>query len=304
MATAHITIPFPVLPLGGHFGVVIKNTATGVIVYTGSQTNAAFDLVLPGGSYEMFTTYLDYTNAWCFEVSSCTCIPYISSVITESAPGVRYLEITFDISGWTFCPFLIEYFPVRAASATGIVITSLLDLTFVSGTTYKFKSFIGSASSVGFTVHNGIYSSSPICVNTTISYSCSPALLADPHHPFALYVKFVRIGSNWVMRFHFWSCGASCHTFTLHYWQNYVVTGYVPDEAVITLTVDCGAGPDFTLDVPLSPVHTFWQSQATLDPSDPAFLYLSYLVRLKDCCGVELTSLTAVEHGPIFDIPA
>lgn len=287
--TTTITIPSPIIT-SGDFTVEILNSA-GSRVFASAETNDPFDVSLDPDCYTMRTTNNGFTNLWCFCITDCECIPYVSSVITEpSTAGVRYVEATFDISGWTFCPFLIK---ISGTSGNVYPINSLSDLVHISGTLYKFVAYVGNVSTAQLTVFLGL-SSGSICVIENLAYTCSPALFVDPLHPHAVHIELVKIGAQWYIRFGFWSCGTSCHTFTINYRQNYAVGA--PDSGSQVVTLDCSDLSPWTTDVPINPNATFFIGQGALDPSD--LLYLAYFLTITDCCSTVVGPTGINNNGP------
>lgn len=298
--TTHITIPYPVLPTSpaGHFDVVITADATGSIVYTGTPTNVLFDVTLATGCYTMSTTYGDYSNQWCFCVSDCSCIPYVSSVMTlPSTPGVYYAEITFDIAGWDFCPFAIKIHSDIVGDPV-YIINSLLDFTHISGTLYKYTAFVGNSPTAIITIYKGVDSVSGVCVVENVAYSCLPAQIVDPLHPTSFFIEFIKISSDWFIRFHFWTCGTSCHYFTVNYQQNYwAPTTGDRDTGSTVITLNCSDPSPWQYDLPIHPGHTFYAGQGGLDIS--ALTHLAYFMQITDCCGNPITYITGIHNYPI-----
>lgn len=278
MAVTTITIPYPIIS-SGNFDVVIIDDATGTNAFTGSETNTSFDVTLAQGCYTMSTTYNGNTTFWCFCVpADCDCAPYVSSVITQpTIAGIRYLQLTFDTSGWAFCPFNIEVMTVPFG--TTYHINSLADLTHVSGTTYTFTAYVGNVSGVAFKIFKGVNANSSVCVSQFVSYACEPALLADPHHPTSIFTDIVEVGSDWFIRLRFFSCGDSCHSFTINYDEHYYTPSVGLDVGSATITLDCADPSPWETLVPINPFPSFYIGRTSGIPG------YEYHMVIKDCCG-------------------
>ncbi len=270
--TATITIPFPVIS-SGSFGVVVKDH-TGSTVFTGTETNAPFDVAeLSAGLYTCYTTYNGNTDGWCFTVVDCTC-PTLASApnatnISRSGTSpsfVYFLNVNFDMSGdFPNCPFTISVSDGGAAPLL-FTINSLADLTLISGTTYSLNVHLYSNNAT----YKILKQDDTICTPPTyLLYNCNA--------PVWTAIQLLKIASVWVMRLTFSSCGTSCHTFTVNYVQNYLSV-FPGDSGSATITVPCGGSFPYTFDISLSPVTTYC--------SDPGVgPCIAYLYSVDDCCG-------------------
>jgi hypothetical protein len=258
-----IIIPNPTVS-SAVFSVVIKNAA-GTVVYTGTESNTAFTVTgLSGGNYTMTVTNGGYSNEWCFTVSACSCPNYVGSVFSSPTAGLLYFSVKFDMSeGFPACPFVVAIID-SDGTVRSFTISSLSDLTLVSGSIYELTSFV-----VGPNITLQIQMDGMVCVAPVeFHYLCTPPLMPDE------VVLLRNMDGSHSLQLTFPAAGVSCTNMTINWLQDMFLS---PDagSTIVNLTGSL-----------------IYPNVVTI-PVDPTILVegaeITYTVTVTDCCGATAT---------------
>lgn len=297
MADRTFTIPSPVLVGGATFSWVLKNSA-GATVDSGTATNAPFTItgIPDGDNYILYTEFDVNTNGWCFTTPSCVCPVPSTAEIIQSAPGLRYAVLTFDMSEG-FCPFRIHVTHGSGSSSVTypVYILSLGDFDSNVGDVYTKKIFIGSST---FFTWQTYLNSAPgtSCIGSqTITYECDGPILSNIGFPsgatgHAYLVPTDVDYEEWDLRIKVFQCGSTCNEFTVDYLQTNSLTTGAPDMGSYTAAADCSMNPlstnnDQTL-APNMNIVGFTGSSGSVFPI--------YNITYTDCCGATFTATVKI----------
>lgn len=288
MPTQTFHIPAP----SGSIGVVIKDLL-GVPVYTATQGNTPFNVILPAGDYTIYTTFDGAENGWCFNVPDCEC-PILDHIETEMGTGeifYGYAHFYFDMSGGFGCPFTIAgsvFGDVGAGTPYSVNINSLSDFTGSVGSMYYKTIWIG-----GFATYLNYNIQIPVSVTGTVPVicdegthvigdTCTDVLFSEPAGygtPFYMALiggitPAITIGINSA------SCSsASCKSFTVNYVQTNPGMVGAPDSGTVVISDICVSAANL---IPVSPNTTYPAYAGSIaGPGRPR-----YSVTVVSCCGV------------------
>ena len=279
MATVTITIPSPILTSPETFAVTIVNSA-GSIVFTGTETNAPFDVPLdPAAGYVMTTDFNGDSSQWCFDVNDCNCpviasVEFIQTAATPFTPSIYYILVAATYTSGFTNPYTIQVID-SAGVVINYPINSLTDYTFITGGTLYTKKIhvaIGSYTLVildncgnvcqkqFLTLYSGI------CTGPTIQSSVGSGPVGfEIYYPGSPNVPYLK--ARWL------TDTGSCNTITVNYYQNLVIVG-APGSGTVTLTGGT-PGTDFSFPVNFNSSY--------LNPGDPGVP--QYHTVVTDCCG-------------------
>lgn len=273
MPTQTFHIPAP----SGSIGVVIKNSSN-VTVYSATQGNTPFDVILPAGDYTIYTTFEGAENGWCFNVPDCEC-PVFDHIETEMGTGeifYGYAHFYFDMSGGFGCPFNIAgtiHTDVGSVSTFLVSINSLSDFSGNVGSMYFKTIWVGGfATYIDYNIYlppSSTGSTQILCDEGTHSIGC-----VGPTLPVS--ITGVYFSGNYSIDITYTDCGVDCNTITWNYIQTSPIGSIiVPDSGTFTDTVSC-------VGLPQTVNHVVNPDFGILPPTSTT---LRYVLTATDCCG-------------------
>lgn len=267
MPNVTIQIPAPT----GLIDIDIRDSG-GTSVYTATITNDPITIVLPAGSYTLYTSYNGAQNGWCFDVTDrCVCptLQNVSSQVGSSSVFFGYCYFDFDMSAGFSCPFTISGTVVSGTTSTSFAVTinSLADFTSSVGSIYRRTIWIGGlATSVNYNI--SLVDSEAICTSGI-------HVVGDCEAPPLNSVTAVTYDDLFFARLVFSACG-TCNDFTLNWMQTYPIVPIIPTGSYSS-SVPCLTFP-YTLDVGITPNFGTTGATAAL-----------FTVEVIDCCGITST---------------